>query len=187
MRLMVCARSGNSAALRELLDFYRPYLRLLARRKGDDYPGGLENALCAVEKSIGAARAEFADFKGQSEDELAVWLTDRHELALMSAIFETPAPGAAEADDHAGERTSLATICQPIVSPLRRKLRSERAAVLATILETLPQDQYEAVRLRHLEGWALSDIAARFRCPEKAVAERLLRGLRKLKSRLTGI
>lgn len=184
MRLMECARSGNSAALRELLDVYRPYLRLLARRKGDDYPGGLENALSAVEKTVRAAREEFAEFRGQTEDELVIWLADRHELALMSAIFETPAPGDHAGNDPGGERVSLATICQPMVSPLRRKLRSERAAVLATVLETLPPDQYEAVRLRHVEGWALGDIAARFRCAETAVAERLLRGLRRMKTRL---
>jgi RNA polymerase sigma-70 factor (ECF subfamily) len=67
-------------------------------------------------------------------------------------------------------------------------MRGEAAVRLAQAMETLPEDQREAIRLRHLEGFTLVELAAHFDRSEVAVAglvKRGLRGLRKYFEKLT--
>jgi RNA polymerase sigma-70 factor (ECF subfamily) len=63
-------------------------------------------------------------------------------------------------------------------------MRDEQAVRLAAALAKLPDDQSEAVRLRHLEGFTLAELAARFSRSEDAVAALLKRGLENLRKRL---
>ena len=63
-------------------------------------------------------------------------------------------------------------------------MRGERAAKIARALQTLPEAQREAVRLRHLEGCSLAQIAERLGRTEAATAGLLKRGLAKLREKL---
>jgi RNA polymerase sigma-70 factor (ECF subfamily) len=63
-------------------------------------------------------------------------------------------------------------------------MANEQAVVLTLALEELPADQREAVRLRHLEGLPLAEIADRLGRSEDAVAGLLKRGMRTLRERL---
>ena len=63
-------------------------------------------------------------------------------------------------------------------------MRSELAVRIAAEIESLPEDQREAVRLRHIEGWPLALLARHFRRSECAVAGLVKRGLRKLRDQL---
>jgi RNA polymerase sigma-70 factor (ECF subfamily) len=58
--------------------------------------------------------------------------------------------------------------------------------VLAQAVETLPEDQREAIRLRYLEGWSLAQIAEHFDRSQVAVAGLLKRGLRGLREYFDG-
>ena len=62
----------------------------------------------------------------------------------------------------------------------------ETAVRLAQALATLPPDQHEAVRLRHLEGWSMQQLTAHFGRSETAVAGLLKRGLRGLRDHFRG-
>ena len=63
-------------------------------------------------------------------------------------------------------------------------MRDEQSVRLAAALAKLPDDQREAVRLRHLEGCTLAELAERFNRSEDAVAALLKRGLENLRKRL---
>jgi RNA polymerase sigma-70 factor (ECF subfamily) len=67
---------------------------------------------------------------------------------------------------------------------LARARRGKDAVRLAEAMGELPEDQQEAVRLRHLEGWPLKRIAARLQRTEVAVAGLLKKGLRALRTKL---
>jgi RNA polymerase sigma-70 factor, ECF subfamily len=69
-------------------------------------------------------------------------------------------------------------------SPSQRAMRGEQAVALATALETLPPDQREAVRLRHLEGRSLNEIAAHLGRTPAAAAGLIKRGMQTLRERL---
>ena len=63
-------------------------------------------------------------------------------------------------------------------------MRGEDAVRLAAALCELPEDQRKAVRLRHLEGFTLQQLAEHFDRSPEAVAGLLKRGLRKLRKLL---
>jgi RNA polymerase sigma-70 factor (ECF subfamily) len=67
-------------------------------------------------------------------------------------------------------------------SPSHRAIRAEAAIKLARALRQLPEDQREAVRLRHLEGWSLSELAEHFGRSQFAVAGLVKRGLQTLRT-----
>ena len=69
-------------------------------------------------------------------------------------------------------------------SPSQQADRHEQAIRLAQALATLPDNQREAVVLRHFHGWSLADIAARLNSSTAAVTGLLHRGLRNLRKQL---
>ena len=71
-------------------------------------------------------------------------------------------------------------------SPSQKAIRGEEAERLSRALTALPDDQREAVRLRHLEGWALADIARHLGRTPAATAGLIKRGMRALRRQLHG-
>ncbi len=63
-------------------------------------------------------------------------------------------------------------------------MRLEQAARFLEALGQLPPDQREAVRLRHVEGLPIDEIAARLGRSPEAAAGLLKRGLHALRARL---
>ena len=66
-------------------------------------------------------------------------------------------------------------------SPSQRAMQDERAVELARVLEKLPENQREAVRLRHLEGWSLAQIADHMNRTEAATVGLIKRGMQNLR------
>lgn len=62
-----------------------------------------------------------------------------------------------------------------------RAMLGEEAIHLANCLMKLPENQREAVRLRHLEGWTLDEISKRLEATPSAVAGYLKRGMHTLR------
>ncbi|OYW18104.1 MAG: hypothetical protein B7Z55_11275 [Planctomycetales bacterium 12-60-4] len=178
------ARGGDEAALGELLEHHRPYLRLLARRVLDGPLAARLDESDVVQQTFLSAFRSFGLFQSESAEEFAAWLTQIHERNLKDAVREhvltrKRSVGREQALD---DDFPLADIYAS--SPSRRLLRGERAVRLALAMKTLPEDQHEAVRLRHLEGWSLADIAVRLQRSEHAVASLLTRALQNLKAKL---
>jgi RNA polymerase sigma-70 factor (ECF subfamily) len=69
-----------------------------------------------------------------------------------------------------------------LTTPSQAAMRNERAVLLAQAIEALPDDQREAVRLRHLKGFSLRQMAAKLGRSETAAAGLLKRGMRRLRS-----
>jgi RNA polymerase sigma-70 factor (ECF subfamily) len=62
-------------------------------------------------------------------------------------------------------------------SPSQQAQRHERAILLAQALTDLPENQREAVVLRHFHGCSLTEIADELKCTTAAVTGLLHRGL----------
>ena len=69
-------------------------------------------------------------------------------------------------------------------SPSARVVRAEDAIRLAQALETLTEDQQEAVILRHIRSWSLKEIAEYLDRTPGAVAQLIHRGVAGLRERL---
>ena len=66
-------------------------------------------------------------------------------------------------------------------SPSERLIRQEEALRLAAALDRLPENQRQAVELRHLKGQSLAEVAAAMGTSKSAVVGLLHRGVQKLR------
>ena len=84
-QLLKEARSGNSAALAQLLDCYRHYLGLLARMHIDRFTQSKLDEADLVQDTMLQATRFIAQFRGTTEKELITWL--RRILATQGAVM----------------------------------------------------------------------------------------------------
>jgi RNA polymerase sigma-70 factor (ECF subfamily) len=189
--LIARARAGDRGALGTLLDRYRGLLRRLASQGMDPALGRRLDASDLVQQTFLEAAESFERFRGAGEAELAAWLRRILEYNLAGAardhLFRRKRAAGREASldesraDGAPWRDRLAS---PQTSPSLRAVRLEQAALFFEALGQLPPDQREAVRLRHVEGLPIDEIAARLGRSPEAAAGLLKRGLHALRNRL---
>src|SRR5262249_52794144 len=163
-------------------------LRLLARLQlGHRPPPGIEPS-DVVQQTLLEAHQNLAQFRGQSEAELAAWLRQILAHNLADALR---ARGRAKRDvarqrslEAALEESSgrlEAWLAADQSSPSQRADRNEQVLRLAQALAQLPEPQREAVVWRHLEGRSLADIARHLGRTQAAVVGLLQRGLKNLR------
>jgi len=140
-----------------------------------------------AQQAMFEAHRDFAAFRGASRAEWRHWIRSivRHS-ALTAGEFHCAAGKRAldrersldAAVEHQGPSPFLAA---DQTSPSGRAMRGEATERLERAIDHLPADQREAVRLRHIDGRSLHELAAIMGRSETAVAGLLKRGLRKLR------
>ena len=184
------AVKGDQEALGILLEQYRPYLRILARRQLDSVMNARVDPSDVVQQTCLEAFRDLVGFRGSEAGELVAWLRrilennvsqsiQRHIVTQKRSVSREQ-----QLDDSQERGQALASLPGDGSSPSRRAMRGELAIRLAQEVESLPEDQCEAIRLRHLEGWSLAQLADHFGRSESAVAGLLKRGLRALRLQL---
>jgi RNA polymerase sigma-70 factor, ECF subfamily len=182
--LLSRAREGDRDALGELLDRHRPYLRMLALRGLDGQLAARVSASDLVQQTMLSAVRQFDRFAGTSPGEFVNWLRAIHEGNLVDTLrahvgAARRAVGNEVPLDAIGSRADGDSR-----TASRRAMQGEDAVRLARAIDELPEDQAEAVRLRHLEGWSLAAIATHMSRTETAAAGLVKRAVAKLRERL---
>jgi RNA polymerase sigma-70 factor (ECF subfamily) len=184
---------GSPAAPPEEHEFerYRKYLRLLAGLQLNPRVRAKLDASDIVQQTLLQAYQARAQFRGKTPEEQTAWLRQILTRVLANAARDL---GRARRDikrerslEAAVEESSArleAWLASEEASPRRQAERNEQLLALAEALEDLPEDQREAVVLRHLKGKSLAELARHFGRSEGAVANLLHRGLTKLRQRL---
>jgi RNA polymerase sigma-70 factor (ECF subfamily) len=178
---------------KEDLERFRDYLRLLARLQ---MPGRLQGKLDPsdlVQQALLRAYQALDQFRGKSSAELAGWLRQILANTLANAVRDF---GRARRDvalerslEAAIENSSLRLenwLAASQASPSELAVRNEQLLALASALTSLPDDQREALLLRHYEGLGLAEIAERLGRSRPAVASLLRRGLQHLRKSMQG-
>ena len=170
------AREGRSAALEQLLDPYRNYLRVLAST-------GLDRALRTkadpsdlVQETLLKAQRNYHQFRGATEDEWVAWLRKilaRTLIDLRRHFHYAERNVARERSlDASLTRSSavlggLAAASGP--SPSQGAQQHETGVALADALATLEPDDQEVVVLRSLQEMEWADVGMRMgRSPDSA-------------------
>lgn len=188
--LIRAARDGDTAALGRLLDQYRAYFQILAARGIGIRLGQRFNASDVVQQTMLEACRDFVQFLGNGEPELVAWLErilQRNIAQLVRDHVATQKRAIGREHSRDAAAKSDPAYFEPAAehsSPSQRAMRGEDAIRLARALAELPEDQREAVRLRHLEGWSLAEIAAHFDRSLTATAGLIKRGMQKLRDKL---
>jgi RNA polymerase sigma-70 factor (ECF subfamily) len=173
------------------LERFRSYLLLLARVRLDPLVRAKVGASDVVQQTLLAAHRNFAHFRGRTVAEQAAWLRQILARNLANVLRDLrrdkrdvarEQPLQAALDESASRLESWLAAEQS--SPSQQAERHERAVRLAEALATLPENQREAVVLRHWHGCSLDEIGERLGCTTGAVTGLLHRGLRNLRKQL---
>jgi RNA polymerase sigma-70 factor (ECF subfamily) len=189
----LCAELRNNPnAADRLLALYRPVLRLIAEQAIGPGLRRREDASDIVQRTVLEAYAAIAQFQGGSEPEFAAWLKQILRRNVANLVRDNRA---AKRDvrreqflDEADGSLSVAWLhpAAKSTSPSQRLIKAEAALNLAQALEQLPDEQQIAVRMRHLHGCSLDDIATTLEKSPAAVAGLLRRGLKALREHIGG-
>jgi RNA polymerase sigma-70 factor (ECF subfamily) len=188
------ARAGDGQALGQLLELYRNYLGLLARLQVGRRLRGKADSSDLVQETFLAAQRTFAQFRGQTERELAEWLrqilasklvdlarrylgTARRNVRLERQIVD-------DLDD--SSRALGEALPARESSPSERAVQREQAVLLADAIKALPADYGEVIILRHLEELPLAEVAARMERTVESVKKLWVRGIARLRESLAG-
>jgi RNA polymerase sigma-70 factor (ECF subfamily) len=189
--LLEQARRGDGEALGRLLELHRPALQHLARRQLDGRVAVRVAASDVIQQTFLEAHRRFGQFAGRGEREWAAWLRAildhrvagaiRDHALLQKRTVRREQSMDQGQDSEVGLKQGLDAGHS---SPSQKAMRVEEVVRLEGALGALPEDQREAVRLRHLEGWALADIARRLNRTPAATAGLIKRGMQALRRRL---
>jgi RNA polymerase sigma-70 factor (ECF subfamily) len=173
------------------LNQFRGYLHVLAEVELSPRLRSKVDASDIVQQSLMEAHQGLAAFRGRSEAELAAWLRMILTRNLLNTVRDFNAakrdvrrelPLAQRVEQSSVRLDQFLAVQQ--TSPSQCVMRSERAEKLATALAALPDDQRQAVILKHFHDWPLADIATEMDRSTMAVAGLLKRGLKKLRTLL---
>jgi RNA polymerase sigma-70 factor (ECF subfamily) len=187
------AIGGDPEALGQLLEAQRAGLHRLAERQLKGKIRVRVDASDILQQTFLEAYRSFPQFAGRDMRELIGWLRSILDHKVAGAIrdhtlLQKRDVGREQSmDDSHGRGTPLKQdLDVNLSSPSQKAIHGEQAERLYQALAALPDDQQEAVRLRHLEGWALADIAACLGRTPAATAGLIKRGMKTLRHQLHG-
>jgi RNA polymerase sigma-70 factor (ECF subfamily) len=139
-----------------------------------------------VQQTLLKAHQNRDQFRGSSDAEQLAWLRTILANTLIDAMRKfAPEAGKRERSLEArleqSSRRLESMLAADQTSPSEKVIRHERLIQLANALAQLPDDQRQAIELRHLQGLATADIARRLNRTVAAVGGLLQRGLRTLR------
>lgn len=183
-RLLQLAREQDDNALGQLLEQHRHWLRTEAEKELQGQLAARIDASDIVQQTFLSACSRIRQFEGNTSGELAAWLRQIQERNLRDAVRRHVTSGRRSVTREEPFDEQQTVRDREVSTPSQHAMRSEREIQLARMLEQLPDDQREAVRLRHLEGWSLSQMASHFGRSHEAVAALLKRGVENLRNQV---
>ncbi len=188
--LLEQALAGDHEAFGQLLEQYRAYLMVLAKRYLDDRVRGRVDENDIVQVTYLEAQRDLPQFRGKQVEELLGWLrhilrnnvSSAHQRHLYTQKRSAGRETSKGQTDSGPQLVDMATA--ETSSPSQRAMRDEAAVFLANCLADLPETQQEALRLRYVEGLSLKEISERMDKSEMAAAGLLKRGLQALRQRM---
>ena len=167
---------------------FRDYLLQLARLQIDPKLRGKLDPSDLVQQTLLTAHEKLDQFRGSTGAELAAWLRTILANHLNLALRRSNHPAARTQSLQTSLDQSSARLEEMLAaedtSPGEAADRAERLLRLTSAMTELPDDQRTAIELRHLQGMAVSEVAATMEKTIAAVAGLLHRGTKALHHRL---
>ncbi len=162
------ARAGDGAALGQLLELYRNYLRVLAAAHTGAALRPQVDPSDMVQETFLEAWRDFTNFFGATEQELLAWLRKILARNLMDQAKRFGAQGrdvrrqkSLEALLDRSSTSLQKALAAGISSPSARAMRRESSVLLADVLARLPEDHRQVIILRNLQHLKFEEVARR--------------------------
>ena len=179
----------NGHALGKLLMHHARSLRWIARQRLDRRIRHRVSESDVIQEAFANAIRCFDEFRGVSPADFSAWLrkilsnciarqTERH---LLTARRDARREVSLQTLQHRPEQFSASFKAAPSVSPLRHLQDTERLHELTAMVEELPAEQRECVKLRHLDGLRFREVGLRLRCTETTARTRYARAIERLR------
>lgn len=188
------ARRGSEASLGRLMQLHASYLKLVVASQLDDRLRTRVSSSDVVQETFYEAHRDFPAFRGATPEEFLGWLrrilmnnllraVEQHVKAAKRDIrrevsIDRAVPGGDRSAN--GLAPHLADAGDSPSEPLHR---FENAQRLSRMLEELPEDYREVLRLRHEEGLDYAAIGERMGRSSGAVRMLWLRSIKRLRER----
>jgi RNA polymerase sigma-70 factor (ECF subfamily) len=176
------ARSGDAEAIAIVLERYRAYLRAIASRQLGSPLARRMDASDLVQQTFLEAQRQLDVLFGCDEPQLRAALRQILRCNLANAIRDHlyAAKRQAGREEQFNDADIVRSGAEP--SPSMQLVRRELADRFVEVIEQLPPDQADAVRMRYFEGLAVGDIAAALGRSRTAAAGLIKRGLTHLRA-----
>lgn len=166
------AKNGSAADVGQLLSVYTQYLKSLANHQLDRRVRQRVSPSDLVQDTLLEAHRDFPNFRGTTTGELVSWL---RRILIHNLIRASEHHLHTEKRDARREislqrlAANLGSVDAPLDAALKSPIGSpsadlrgrEQVTELERALGSLPNDQRQVVTLRHLEGLAFNEIAAK--------------------------
>jgi RNA polymerase sigma-70 factor (ECF subfamily) len=162
------ARRGDAQALGELLESYRPYVRVLIRAFRDERLQARLDGSDLIQDALLEAHRCFAQFRGAAVAELTAWL---RQIVLRTAGRTLRGHLGTEKRDASREQSAGAAdfAVADGGTPSDQAIRHEQAARMAEALARLPDDMQQVLLGRHTDDLSYTVLAERLGRSEAAV------------------
>ena len=186
---MIALARQEPSGLGPLLERYRGFLVTEGQRHIGIGPAAGGDVEDLVQDTFLKALRKFPQFAGATEREFSAWLWTIYANSLTDLLRKRRRVAChVEPCFGGGDGSASFVWYDPVAAqstPSRRMIKAEKALRLAALLQTLPEGQRDAVRLRHLEGWPLEKIAAELGRSVTAAASLIKRGLYALRDAMS--
>lgn len=171
------------------LERFREYMKLLAKLHLGPQNRAKVDASDIVQQALLTAHEKREQYRGESDAELAGWLrrilANSLTDALRSQARQKRDAGREKSLEYALDESAsrlVGWLAADQSTPSIKAQHHEQILQLAEALARLPDDQREALLMRHCKGMSLNDIAVQLGRTERSIAGLLQRGLSQLRS-----
>jgi RNA polymerase sigma-70 factor, ECF subfamily len=188
--LLYRARAGSREALGQILEACRAYLQTVAGAKCDPALQAKAGASDLVQETFLEAQRDFAQFKGDSEEELLAWMRQLllNNMANFTRSFRDAEKRSIDREVRIGSDSSAFNVTENAaandLSPSGMILAQEQAQKLHRALERLPDDYRQVLLLRYQEQQPFEEIAGQMNRSSNAVRKLWMRAVERLQDEM---
>lgn len=180
------SRQGDAHARSELLESFRPYVRLLVRARHDSRLQARLGDSDLIQDALLEVHKHFDRFTGGTTAELAAWLKVVVTRTVGRTLRSHLGAGKRDVGREQGVENLADLAMDAGSTPSAMAVRHEQTAQLARCLARLPEDMQQVLLGRHMDDLSYSDLAAQMGRTEGAVRVLYTRALRRLRDECQG-
>jgi RNA polymerase sigma-70 factor, ECF subfamily len=183
--LLAAAQSGDTSALWQLADTFRPYLKSVVARMLCGRLNGKVDASDVIQLGMVAAVEHFPQFQGRTVVEWQGWLVAivRNEVLNLLRYWNQEVRDVGR-ENHLPSGSGGSTLAQGSSTPSRIASEREHVNQLMAAIERLSPDYRQVIELRNLEELPFVEVATRMRRSDVAVRQLWVRAVRRLREEL---